>query len=344
MAKKLKKILLCFIFLFCACALFGCGVNLSVVQKSSGAIFVEMQVDLQDMPSNRQTVNAIVTEYFKQLNNAYEDNLVRLYSNVYDFSSIDEDTTKSSDTKFREKFDYIYTRNLGKYLISKSDNLSDECSHNKDCTLITIQKQFGSIYGFVMYFYPKAFVYDAKLNNVVISSEYKSLVDIPMGGQLTEENTAFIKKYIQTFKPFYYNGEEAKFLEDSITAGGITAGQKLSTVLSEKTGFSEDSIKKVFSFTTPYKRVHSNGSCTHTEDGYTHTWTLNKTGDSCEVWRTFANQPMWYVLAGLLGIAIFALGALVIFVINARKKAIGMKALKKINDLNQKQNEDKYKK
>ena len=324
---KFKRIILClFVFLMCL-ASFGCSnISLNTKITSSGIIQTKLNIQIKNSGNaSEATVYSIVAEYFKQLENQYIVNLVDLYSNVYDFDAMGESEGKIySDI---EKFDYIYAQNINKFLISKS---ADDCKHDPVNKTIIITKQFRSIYAYLMYFYPSAFKYNEEINNVVISDEYRSMIDVPMGGKFEEYENLFITKYIQTATPFYYNGEEPYFF--SGTTSGITARQTLVSVLVDRTGLSEEQVKLMFSFSTPYKRVHSDGTTTLTSSGYTHTWTLSNLGENIKLWRNYANYVPWYVLAGALGVLIFVIGAIVIVIINKIKKAKGMRALNKINN------------
>ncbi|MBR1985213.1 MAG: hypothetical protein IKA31_05660, partial [Clostridia bacterium] len=95
------------------------------------------------------------------------------------------------------------------------------------------------------------------------------------------------------------------------------------------------------SFSTPYKRVHSDGNVTSTKNGYTHSWTLGGIDGKVSVWRTYANSPAWYVVAGSIGILMVIVGFVVIKIVNDHKKRKGMKALKQIENLARQQEESK---
>lgn len=330
---KFKRIVLCIFVLFLCLTTFGCAnVNLNTRINSSGVIETKINIKMTNTGNaSESTVYSIVREYFKQLEKQYVVNLVNLYTNVYNFDELDDTQDKTKYDDLYEKFDYIYKENINKFLISKSENFSDEFKHDPINKTIVITKQFGSIYAYLMYFYPSAFVYDANINNVVISNDYRSMVDVPMGGDFKENDSLFITKYVQSCTPFYYNGSEPVFFENTTT--GIVAGQTLISVLSEETNLSENEVALMFNFTTPYKRVHSDGTVTLTSNGYTHSWKLNSLGDNITIWRSYANYVPWYVLAGVIGILTFVIGAIVVAIVKNIKKKQGMKALKKINNL-----------
>lgn len=329
---KFKKVILCILLFFMCVTMFGCAnVNLSTRITSDGVIESKLNIKIdKDSSLASAKVYPVVLEYFKQLENQYAINLVELYSNVYDFEALDTSEDKSMYDEFQEQFNYIYQQNISKYLISKEESITNECKHDSTNKIITITKKFGSIYAYLMYFYPSAFEYNAESNKVVISDSYKSMIDVPMGGGFKEDENLFITKYIQTSIPFYYNGEEPKFFEDTSYA---TAGQTLVSALENNTSLTEEQVKLMFNFSTPYKRVHSNGSVKLTDKGYTHTWQLSSLDDTITIWRTYANYVPWYILAGVAGILIFGIGTIIIVIINNHKKRQGMKALNKINNL-----------
>lgn len=321
---KFKKFVLCILLFFMCVTMSGCAnVNLSTRMTSDGVIETKLNIKIENTgDANEQAVFGIIVDYFKQLENQYIVNLVEKYENVYDFETLGKQDTQS-------KFNYIYQKEIDKFLISKGESIFDECVHDSRNKTITITKQFGSIYAYLMYFYPDAFEYNSERNQVVISDSYKSMIDVPMGGEFEKDESLFITKYVQSCKPFYYNGQEPTFFESTTT--GITKGDSLLDVLEDRTGLTQDQVKLMFDFSTPYKRIHSDGSITITNKGYTHSWQLNSLNDKITIWRTYANCIPWYIVAGALGILIFVVGAIIIAIINKHKKRQGLKALNKIN-------------
>ena len=321
---KFKKFVLCILLFFMCVTMFGCAnVNLSTRITSDGVIETKLNIKIENTgDENDHAVFNIITDYFKQLENQYIISLVEKYEKVYE-----EELKVYKDTQ--SKFNYIYQKEIDKFLISKGESIFDECVPDYKNKTLTITKQFGSIYAYLMYFYPDAFDYDEKNNQVVISNSYKSMIDVPMGGEFEKEESLFITKYVQSCKPFYYNGQEPRFFESTTT--GITEGDSLVELLEDRTGLTRDQVKLMFDFSTPYKRIHSDGSVSITNKGYTHSWQLNNLGDKITIWRTYANYIPWYIVAGALGILIFVVGAIIIVIINKHKKRQGLKALNKIN-------------
>lgn len=350
--KKLKKLLLCVFMFLISFTMFGCAsVNLDVIyaQKQDNygnqynIVTADMNIKLETT-TYWASIHSLTKEYFNQLNNAYENNIVSLYSNVYDFDALDTSEDKSMYDETREKYDYILSKTLNRYLvIYENEEDKEEFKADLKAKTINIKKEFISIYGYIMYFYPSAFEYDAEKNAVVISDSYKSLIDIPIGGGFEQEENLFTIRSIQYCTPFYYNGQEPTFLEDDVLVG-VTAGQKLVDALSSKTGKTESDLQKLgFSFSTPYKRVHSDGTVSQTKNGYTHSWTLGNIGSTVSVWRTYANSPAWYVIAGCVGILMVVIGFIVVKVVNDAKKKRGMKALKQLDQLARQQEQEENK-
>lgn len=344
--KKLKKILLCFFTFLVSLTMFGCAeVKYDTRLVSNGAIVSNIEIDISQGYLYQNRVSIVLQEYFKQLNNAYDENLVSLFSNIYDFDALDTSEDKSMFNTLQKKVDYICEKNQ-QYVISRdlvSDDDYKEFDFDSQKHTIKFQKTFISIYAYVMYFYPNAFEYNAEKNAVVISNSYKSMVDIPMSGDFKEDESLFINKYIQTCVPFYYNGEEPKFLKDgSGTYRDAVAGMSLAEALSNETGLTEEDVKLIFSFTTPYKRLHSNGTFTETEKGYTHTFNLSNMSSTVTFWRTYANYSAWYITAAIIGILVLIVGFVSVKIILNIKKKQGLKALKKLDELarNQEQNKD----
>lgn len=343
--QKLKKILLCFFTFLVSLTMFGCAqVKFDTRLASNGAIISNINIDLNEGYLYQSRVSLVLQEYFKQLNAAYDENLVTLFSNIYDFDALDTSDDKSMFNSVEKKANYICEKNQ-QYIISKdliADDDYKEFDFDSQKHTIKFQKTFISIYAYVMYFYPSAFEYNAEKNAVVISSSYKSMIDIPMAGEFKEDESLYINKYIQACVPFYYNGEEPKFLKDgSGTYRDAVAGKTLAQTLSEETGMTEEQVKLVFSFTTPYKRLHSNGSFSETDKGYTHTFTLNNMHSTVTFWRTYANYPAWYITAAIIGFLVLIVGFIIVKTILNIKKKKGLKALKKLDELARSQNEKK---
>ena len=326
--QKIKKILLSFMLLFlsvfcCACS----QVTYSTTLKSSGAVIQTIDIDLSDLPSNKQTVYAIARAYYNQVEQAYIDNMISLFGNIYA-----DNEAFVNDTNVATKFDFIIKRHPN-FLVSELEESSNKDTGN--FTFLYMKKTYASIYAYLLYFCPNAFVYDAELDKVRIADDYNSLIDIPLNSNFEEQSSLFYNKYIQTCNPFYYNNEQPKFLYNATIASAginVTKGQTLVEVLANATGYTQDEVELIFNFSTPYKRVHSDGKLLVGGDGYTHTWQLSGVDAKVSLWRIYANQTPWYIFAGggtLLGVII---AFIVLAIIKNIKKKRGLRALRKIAD------------
>lgn len=336
--QKFKKWLLCIFAFLISLTMFGCAkVNFETRLTSSGAITTKVNIQLDGFSTSQKAhVFKILSAYIDQLDEAYVENLVDLYSNVYDFAALDTTEGKTEFDTIEEKYVYIISQMPSKFLIQDTDDISQ----GEQNTLIKINKNFASIYAYVLYSYPSAFEYNPEKKAVVITDSYQSMVDVPFGGTFEEDESLFVTKYIQSCHPLYYDGKAPAFLKDAKITGlveEIKKGDTLTEVLAREIGITEEEVDMVFNFSTPYRRMHSNGEISQTENGYTHTWKLNGVDSKITFWRTYANSPAWYITAAGAGILVLIVGFIVVAVIKIRKKRQGMKALKQIDALARKQ-------
>lgn len=343
--KKLKKFLLCICLLFICVMSFGCStVTMHTTLKSNGSIVASIDIDLSKMNTDRRKVYQVTKEYYHQLDKAYEDNMLAFFSNVY--SDVDAFV---NDNNTASKLSYIVARNSN-YLVSDTTQIPTD-DNLGECKFVYLEKTFASIYAYLFYFYPNAFEYNEELNKVKVKEDYHSLVDIPFNSTYEEENSLFADTIIQTCNPFYYNGKEPEFLYGkTIIGSGLTlnvaAGDKLIDKLAEALGYenradAEENVDLVFSFSTPYKRVYSDGVFSQTHDGYTHTWQLENVNSPVKLWRNYANHLPWYVLASGVVIVGTVIAFVVVFVVQKARRNKGMKALKKITDFENQNNNKK---
>ena len=329
--KKFKKFLLCMCLLFVSVLSFGCStVTMHTTLKNNGSIVASFDIDLSEMSTDRRKVYQVAKEYYHQLDKAYEDNMLELFSQVY--SDVDAFV---NDNSTASKLSYIVARNSN-YLVSDTTQIPTD-DNLGECKFIYLEKTFASIYAYLFYFYPNAFEYNAEQNKVKVKEDYHSLVDIPFNSTYEEENGLFVDKIIQTCNPFYYNGKEPEFLYGkTIIGSGLTLtvapGDKLVDKLAEATGKTAQEVELAFSFSTPYKRVYSDGVFSQTHEGYTHTWQLDNVNSTIKLWRNYANYLPWYVLAGGAVIVGTVIAFVVVFIVQKAKRNKGMKALKKITD------------
>jgi len=326
MKKFFKKLFLtCFIF-FMAFSCFACSqITYNVNLKSNGSVVANVYVDLTKLnSSNRQIINWTVQTYYKQLDKKYEENLINLFQNIYNF---DELFLISN----QQKIEYIFSKQSSKFLVGDT-----ECKTESQYPYISIEKQFVSVYAYLLYFYPSAFVYDEESDTVKVSSEYKAMIDVPLSNGLQEDEYIFFNKYIQTCQPFMYDGEEPKFLYDNLLYT-MTKGQTIKDYLESRTTLTSEELELIFNFSTPYRRLHSDGTFSTTDDGYTHTWVLGDVQNEVTFWRNYPKTIPFYVVSVVCGISILIFGSILILIVNEVKKKKGLKMLKKIDDFQNKE-------
>jgi len=334
--KNIKKyITYLVLILICICS-FGCSkVNLSVKISSGGVVTQRCEIDLKDLPSNYNNVTnikAIIKElarkyYQNQLSIAYENKLVGLYNNIYttdDYKYKYDETDEIIEKTNHEKFSYIISKNIEKY--------DYETTFIEDNNKIFVEWKFTNIYAYLLYFYPDLIKYDFDSEKIIVDKTHHLLVDVPLNGELETNENLFVETYLQTCHPFYYNGKEPYLLDDcQIQGEDFFKGQTLREVVYLLSGASEEEVEYNFSFSTSYRRLHSNGELSVTEDGYTHTWRFTSLDDSqAIVWRKYVKPAFWYVASLVLGLVVVCGGFLIVVIIKKLKKKRGMKYLNKI--------------
>ena len=183
-----------------------------------------------------------------------------------------------------------------------------------------------------MYFYPDLIVYDFENNKISADKNHHLLADVPLNGELEKSGNIFIENYVQTCHPFFYNNREPYLLYDcQIQGQDFNAGQTLRNVIYSLSGSTSEEIEYTFNFSTPYKRLHSNGELSVTDNGYTHTWKFDSIeSSSVLIWRKYSKPTFWYLVSLGIGIAVVLGGFFITFVVKNIKKKKGMKILNKI--------------
>lgn len=329
---KFKKILLSIFCVLMPFFMFACSpVTLTTRQFNNGIVQMSLEFNVEGLEESDKTKLIQITNgYVDGLNSAYLDNFYNLFSKQYDsllngFLELSEE----------DKLSFIL-QNFSNFSVVPS-NL-DETKETIKGNTMKVGFTFMSIYAYILYFNPSAYMYDEEANAVVINSEnYGSLIDIPISSvSVEEERKLFTINVIQTCSPFSYDGKEAVLLDDLVVNKRIThmAGEKLVDVVVSELNLNEAEAEFVYNFITPYSRVHSDGEISDTEDGIMHTWNLNgNIMGEIKLWRTSANQVSWYVLGILVGLIIIGVGVLVIVIQNRKKKKDGLELLKKVDDL-----------
>lgn len=326
MRKKIFVVLLCLI----SCCLFACSpVKLSTTLLQSGVVKCNLEVEIDGFsPSTQNTIYDYVSHYGDQLYRNYKNNLFSLFGQKYNFETLGLNT--------EEKKLHFLEVNEDKYIAGIPE--ITPFLQAKQNGKIEYVVDFASIYSYVLYFCPQAVLYNEEVNNVVIDSEnYKCGIDVPIQAvDRVNENELFVYKTIQTCAPFTYNLQEPVLLENY--NGHLTGTTLLEAIRLDISEISAEDVSLLYSFTTPYERLHSVGATVkQTASGVTHTWHLDDLASTIQVFRQTANQTTWYLVA--LGVSIIgAIVALIVLtIIKEVKKKKGMATLIKIDQFEREQ-------
>jgi len=334
----LKKIFLGVLCAFFTFSLFGCSsITLQTVQGVNGNISSSLTFDGSDLTTNgRQVTYDFVYEYCEQLVSSYKNNMIELFSNIYDFEEL-------SINNYNDKLTHIilYNNNFNLLAGNIDFSLTKEQFVSGVNHTITISAGYVSIYAYMMFFCPDAFYYDSNSNSVKFdSTAYSMLIDVPiLASDYNVEESNFMKTHLQTCVPFSYNGSEPVLLYDYTTANHntYTAGTRLVTAICDELGAEESEADFVFDFVTPFSRLHSDSTSVIEDSGYHHTWTLGSDINAeIVLWRNYTNYTPWYALSLGAGIIVVSSGFLVIFTLKKIKQKKEIERLKKIDNLTNK--------
>lgn len=336
-----KKICLCIMCVAFSLFFFACSpITMSTTQYASGQILFEMSFDVSTLSSqDKQKAFDLVEAYHNQLTYAYKKNLTDLFGNYY----IDKPLWNTMSVE--QRFEYIKkTKSFSNFIACNTGEneivggiVSTNTPSIEEATEINVQIAFTTIYGYLAYFCPRAYKFDEETRNIVINSEeYSTLIDTPiMVMDNKTENTFFAKKIVETCSPFYYNKEQPKLLANY---KDYVAGTSLIDVV--KGEFGEIVASYVFSFTTPYSRLHSDGTIESVEDGTKHTWTFDSLDGSAKVYRNYANQVVYYVIGIVGGLILMAVAVAISISKTKRNKRNTSQAQGEKSNPCQKQDED----
>ena len=340
---KFKLILLSVLCLLVPFFIVACSpVTLTTKQNNNGIIQMSLEFDLSYLEQTGKTGKAvqIASLYTESLIDAYLSNFYTLFSVQYPDKLLGFNLPTTTQN---EKLAIIFKDfpNFAIYpqdIPSEGENIMGEFKFViRQENTAKVQISFFSIYAYILFFYPKAYTNDETGAVVLNSSEYGSLIDVPVTTvDYESQQKLFTTSIVQTCSPFSYNGEQAKLLEDMIVINGKSyqTGELLTDVIVGELNLNEQEAKYVYNFITPYSRVHSDGIKTNTEEGIVHTWDLgNDINGVIKLWRTSANQVAWYVLGIVLGTIIIVIGLIIILPKNKKKKETGIELLQKVDDL-----------
>ncbi len=323
-----------FLFVVISCVLLGgCSAEYNLILKDNGLIETNFTIDLtgiEDVKSEK--IASALSVYFRQLDVAFEQSTVDLYSKIYNYEELNLTTNE-------QKVAYILGRNG--YIVNNSEIIKNGKKINFQKSFYSLNKSLSrSLTAYYLYFYPSALKYDETTNDIVLSASYNNLMDdIPLSSKLEKEEGTFLAKYIQVANPLYYNGEEPKFLYDYpvvAVSKGATLKEYILKVLDPE-GINRENLENelniIFNFTTPYDRVHSNGNIAQNGNSYTHSWVLGGVDSTITFYRNMARPIWWYVIGIAVGFLIIIIGLIIATIIKNHKKKVGMDALKKIDEL-----------
>ena len=343
--KNSKRNICKILFVFMACAiigagLFGCSpITLETTQTSSGAIVSTLTLDFSDITVNKTSkmsaAQSISNKYVEQMTAAYEDRMIELFDNKYHSADL-------GITSVHDKMAYIQARNP-KYaeevnVIGPTSSTGGyEPLVQPTQNTITIEAKFYSIYAYIMYFYPNAFMWSEEKQAVVINNEvYNSLTDIPVSSvSLEKDEKLFFVTWTQICAPFTYNGEEPKLLSSiRVNAKDYAAGTTIVAVACDAMSLSADEAEYLFNFVTAYKRVWSDGNVSISDGKFVHSWNFGSNiMGQVSLSRKYANYATWYIAGLILGLATIGIGSLVVVLVRASRRKRGMEAMQNIADL-----------
>ena len=282
MKNSLKKILFIFVLIGLVFFTSGCvQVENNVKYYQDGYVQQEITLTL-DKNLSATTIRKIQTyteKFSDDMEERWKHNILELFS---------EELTSSSDIQ----------------------NISDILQNHSAFTMGETEIVYSEIQHTIVFTKTYISVYDSETKSAKLDSNF--LVDVPFSGNFEEDESTFYTKYLQTFSPLLYNGdEEPSFYYPHNVLGGIniSAGDKLKDVF-EKVfpEFSENQVDLIFSFSTPYHRVHSDGQVSLYNGYYKHSWNIENLTDTTSIWRNSANYVTWYLVALAISLMFIIVG------------------------------------
>lgn len=83
----------------------------------------------------------------------------------------------------------------------------------------------------------------------------------------------------------------------------------------------------IYTYITNLRRIHSDGKVTYTDNGYSHTWKLEKDqngkiiNDNIILYRIYTNGIPWYILALVIGFFSFIILIVIFYIKNKKNKS-----------------------
>ena len=181
---KFKLILLSVLCLLVPFFIVACSpVTLSTKQNNNGIIQMSLEFDLSYLEQTGKTGKAvqIASLYTESLIDAYLSNFYNLFSVQYPDKLLGFNLPTTTQN---EKLAIIFKDfpNFAIYpqdIPSEGENIMGEFVIRQENTA-KVQISFFSIYAYILFFYPKAYTNDETGAVVLNSSEYGSLIDVPV--------------------------------------------------------------------------------------------------------------------------------------------------------------------
>lgn len=304
--------IICIVFIsVVAC---GCSSVSVDVRYVNGAIIqtIDVVLDKEEIETAGYDYNKVLDGFYKQvlLGNHYNptgllpswlDEAKTNYNNKVE-ETFEVTAESESDTE-QEKI--IREQNKASRTEYKTGYLGYEIARNDTGFKVTLA---FSNYKYFMFF-----------NNIeTVSSK---IIDVPFNGTVEKKTSFLFIEYVQTTTSLFdgclnlevqYGGgrQNIQTLISNIFASSVASG-------TTPTPFAAEDVELRFSFTTPYRRLHSNGSVKKSDGKYIHSWIIpiDSTDQEIVFWRTQANTTMWYVVAigASVGLVILAIGGCLIY-------------------------------
>lgn len=317
--KVLLSLIVCFVLIF----MFGCSnveASIKYVVQDGRALIVQavdVNINRDELIKAGYDPDVVLSEMM-----TYADQFVSEKEQAYNsfLREIAQNQTKyakSINTRFANSLETFSYLNVYKITETKKG--------------FRIQKEFGNIYCFMVFndynmFYVgcpecqgeieiNVDVWEANRQNGIPNSylcphcatlidDYthyfvERLVDIPLDGELTVEQNAFVTSYLQECSTMFNDIYNLKFKD------GTRLVDKFASIC--RGDFALEDTNLIYKFITPYKRVHSNGKVSKQGNYYVHTWNIKDPSTTITLSRITAKPTMWYVVSLCSAVGVVAI-------------------------------------
>lgn len=177
--------------------------------------------------------------------------------------------------------------------------------------------------GFTMSLTFSHFNYFMFFNDMELKIGETHIIDVPFNGDVQKQEDDLTSAYIQTTTTLF-----AGCLNK--TVDGVNIVDKIKAIFADnvKVGvttpisFDLEDVDLVYTFITPYRRLHSDGEVQKVNNKYEHTWEIDITNTDQEIhfYRVSANSTVWYLSALCITLIFLVLGTVVAIVIDRKKR------------------------